>query len=163
MCPLATSVFITSSIMLWWTLDSVKLPHVIEPKVVKEALQMEVREGSVKCKVTSIKPNWQANWTCNAITAFLLKVLSWYRLNLKLMFLISPQEHELDSVACRGLVMPGATAWLDAPFQILVLSSGVWWSLLLNTRYLWRHDMTSYSRLQTNKHAYSGTPGQGEQ
>jgi len=57
MCPLATSVFITSSMMLWWTLDSVKLPHVIEPKVVKEALQMEVREGSVKCKVTSIKPN----------------------------------------------------------------------------------------------------------
>ena len=54
------------------------------------------------------------------------------------------------TVACRGQVMPGATAWLDAPSQILVLSSGVWWSLLLDIRCLWRHNMTSYSRLQTN-------------
>ena len=49
----------------------------------------------------------------------------------------------LRSVACRGLVMPGATAWLDAPYQILVLSSGVWWSLLLDTLFVtsqfWRH------------------------
>jgi len=38
------------------------------------------------------------------------------------------------------------------PYQILVLSSGVgpWWSLLPNIRCLWRHYMTSYSRLQTN-------------
>jgi len=34
-----------------------------------------------------------------------------------------------ETVACRGLAMPGATAWLDAPYQILVLSSGVRWSL----------------------------------
>jgi len=27
-------------------------------------------------------------------------------------------------------VMPGATAWLAVPYQILMLSSGVWWSLL---------------------------------
>jgi len=35
-------------------------------------------------------------------------------------------------------------------YQILVLNSGVWWSLLLDMRCLWRHNMTSYSRLQTN-------------
>jgi len=33
---------------------------------------------------------------------------------------------------CRGLVMPGATAWLYAPYQILVLSSGVCRSLWLD-------------------------------
>jgi len=46
------------------------------------------------------------------------------------------------TVACRALVMPGATAWLYAPYQILVLSSGVWWSLLLDIRCSWRHNMT---------------------
>jgi len=58
----------------------------------------------------------------------------------------------IDAVACKGQVMPGATAWLDAPYQILVLSSGVGpsWSLLPNIRCLWCHDMTSYARLQTN-------------
>jgi len=45
--------------------------------------------------------------------------------------------------------MPGATAWLD-DFRILVLSSGVWWSFLLDIRCLWRHNVMSYSRLQTN-------------
>jgi len=39
--------------------------------------------------------------------------------------------------------------WMP-PYQILVLSSGVWWSLLLDIRCLWRRNMTSYSRLQTN-------------
>ena len=33
---------------------------------------------------------------------------------------------------------------------ILVLSSGIWWSLLLDICNLWGHNMTSYSRLQTN-------------
>jgi len=54
------------------------------------------------------------------------------------------------AVACRDLVMPGATAWLYAPYQILVLSSGIQWSLLLDIRCLWRHNMTSCSRLRTN-------------
>ena len=35
------------------------------------------------------------------------------------------------------------------PYQNLVLNSGVWWSLLLDVRCLWRHNVT-YSRLQTN-------------
>jgi len=42
--------------------------------------------------------------------------------------------------------MPGVTACLDARYQILVLSSAVWWSLLLEIRCLWRHNTT----LQTN-------------
>jgi len=57
-----------------------------------------------------------------------------------------------------------ATAWLDAPYQILVLSTGAWWSLLLNIGCVWRHNMTSYSSLQPTlwrslltKHAYLGT------
>jgi len=40
-------------------------------------------------------------------------------------------------------------AWMP-PYQILVLSSGIWWSLLLDIHCLWRHNMTSYSHLQTN-------------
>ena len=60
----------------------------------------------------------------------------------------------VQSVACRGLKMPGATAWLDAPYQVLVLSSGVWWSSLLDMRCLWRRNMTSYSRLQVCWHMY---------
>jgi len=35
-------------------------------------------------------------------------------------------------------------------YQTLVLSSGVWWSLWLEIRCWWRHNMTSYSSLQTN-------------
>jgi len=35
--PLATSMPMTDSMLLWWTLDSVPLPVVIKPKVVKEA------------------------------------------------------------------------------------------------------------------------------
>jgi len=31
------------------------------------------------------------------------------------------------------------------PFRILVLSSGVWWSLLLDIRCLWRHNMRSFT------------------
>jgi len=48
---------------------SVPLLLVIKLNVVKEALQWS---GERKCKVTSIKPNWQANWTYNAITSLLL-------------------------------------------------------------------------------------------
>jgi len=47
-----------------------------------------------------------------------------------------------DAMACRGLVMPRVISWLYAPYQILLLSSGVWWSLLLDIRCLWRHNMT---------------------
>jgi len=43
------------------------------------------------------------------------------------------------SMACRGLVMSGANAWLHVPYQILVLSRGEWWSLLPDIRGLWRH------------------------
>jgi len=53
----------------------------------------------------------------------------------------------------------------DAPYQILVLSSGVWWSLLLDIRCLWHHNMRSYSRFQSNvlaklltQSAYHSTP-----
>jgi len=55
-----------------------------------------------------------------------------------------------QTVSCRGLVMPWATAWLDTPYQILVLSGGVWWSLLLDIRCLWLQNMTSYPHLQIN-------------
>jgi len=36
------------------------------------------------------------------------------------------------------------------PYQILALSGGVWWPLLLHIHCLWHHNMTSYTRLQTN-------------
>ena len=58
----------------------------------------------------------------------------------------------VNAVTCRGLVMPRPTAWLYAPLpnSSTVLSSGVWWSLLLDIRSLWRHNMTLYSYLQNN-------------
>jgi len=53
-------------------------------------------------------------------------------------------------------------------YQILVLSSGVWCSLLLDIRCWWRHNLTSYSGLQPTfwlsflaQHAYLRTPDQG--
>jgi len=53
---------------------------------------------------------------------------------------------------------PGADIWWCPgrllnwmpPYKILVLSSGLWWSLLLYIRSLRRHNMTSYSRFLTN-------------
>jgi len=55
MCPPATVMFITNSMVLRWILASVPLPlDLIKPKVVvKEDLQCS---GGRKCKVTSIKP-----------------------------------------------------------------------------------------------------------
>ena len=61
---------------------------------------------------------------------------------------------------CPGRLLP----WMP-PYQILVLRSGVWWSMLLDIHCLWCHNMTSYSRWQTpswrslmTQHAYLGTP-----
>jgi len=39
MCLLATTMFMTNSMLLWWTLHSVPFPVVTKLKVVKEALQ----------------------------------------------------------------------------------------------------------------------------
>ena len=78
MYPTATVMFMTNSMLLWWTSDSVPLPLIKKPTVVNETLQ---RSGERKCKVTSIKPNWQANWTYNAITALSLEQqLTWRKL-----------------------------------------------------------------------------------
>jgi len=69
MCLLATVMFMTHGMLLWWTLDSVLLPIVIKPKVITEALQWS---SESKCKVTPVKQNWQAIWIYNAITSLLL-------------------------------------------------------------------------------------------
>jgi len=61
-----TVMFMTNSMLLWWTLESKPLPLV---KVLRESLQWR---GERKCNVTSIEPNWQANWNHNAITSLLL-------------------------------------------------------------------------------------------
>jgi len=50
----------TNGMLLWWPLDNAPLPLLIKLKVVTEALQWC---GERKCKVTSVKPNWQADWT----------------------------------------------------------------------------------------------------
>ena len=59
---------------------------------------------------------------------------------------------------------PGRLAGLYAPYQILVLNSGVWYPLLLDIRSLWRHNMTTYSRFYASvwrniltQHAYYAT------
>ena len=69
MCVAATVMCMANSMLLWWTLDSVPLPLVIKPKVVKQTLQWS---GKRRCKVTPVKPNWQTNWTYNAVTSLLL-------------------------------------------------------------------------------------------
>jgi len=62
MCPPATVMLMSKSMLLWWKLDSVPLPLVIKPKVLKEALQWS---GKFKCKVTSIKLATELNLQCN--------------------------------------------------------------------------------------------------
>ena len=55
------------------------------------------------------------------------------------------------SVACRGLVMPGATAWLDAPLPNSSIEQ--WRMVVIVTGYMMfvtSQSMTSYLRLQTN-------------
>jgi len=49
--------------------------------------------------------------------------------------------NEVRSVAWKGLVMPGTTAWLYAPLtnSSIEQRSGVWWSMYLDIRCLWRH------------------------
>jgi len=56
----------------------------------------------------------------------------------------------VEAVACRGLMRPGATVGWYAFFKILVLKH--WRTVAIVTGYilLWRHKMTSYSRMQTN-------------
>jgi len=51
---------------------------------------------------------------------------------------------------CRGMVMPGETAWLYLPYQIPVLSSGLLWSLLLDIRCLW-YDITAWCFIFANQ------------
>ena len=83
---------------------------------------------------------WQNTWP-----TFLIRFTSF------LSYLRSKREtHWTYGWRSRGLMLPGATSDYMPPYRILVLSSGVWWSLLLDIRCLWRHSMTSYSRLQTN-------------
>jgi len=48
----ATSMFMSNSMLLWWTIDSVTLPLVIKPKFVKEALQwISERKAQVRSYV----------------------------------------------------------------------------------------------------------------
>ena len=58
MCPVTTSMFM-ANMLLWWTLDSVQLRLVINPKILKEALQWRFeRQAQVESYVvTSIKLN----------------------------------------------------------------------------------------------------------
>jgi len=57
-------------------------------------------------------------------------------------------EHKNSGVQRSGDAL--GDCLIVCPFQILVLNSGLWWSLLPDTRCLWRHNMPSYLRLQTN-------------
>jgi len=43
-----------------------------------------------------------------------------------------------------------ASLYASLPYSSKLLSSATWWSLLLDMRCLWRHNITAYLRLQTN-------------
>jgi len=60
-----------NSVLLWWTSGSVS-PCQHHSQMSRKLYNGD-RSGECKCKVASIKPNWQANWTCKAVTSFLLK------------------------------------------------------------------------------------------
>jgi len=66
MCLLVTSMLMTNSLLLWWTLDSVPLPFVIRAKVVNEALQWrsELR-AQVQSYVSHIEITSELNLQCN--------------------------------------------------------------------------------------------------
>jgi len=66
MCPPATAMFLSNSILLWWTLDSVPLPLVIKPKVLQEALQWRSeRREQVQCYVNRTELTSELNLQCN--------------------------------------------------------------------------------------------------
>jgi len=48
-----------TNMLLWWIIDSVPLPRVVKPKILKEALEWssERRAQVESYVVTSIKPN----------------------------------------------------------------------------------------------------------
>jgi len=57
--------------LLWWSLDRVPLPVITKSKVVKDLCNGDLSDER-KFKITSIKPNWQPNWTNSVITSLLL-------------------------------------------------------------------------------------------
>jgi len=76
MCPLTTYMFMTN-MLLWWILDNVPLPLVIEPKILNEALSsgMETWSASASGKSRSyVNQTEQMNWTYNAIYFTLVNV-----------------------------------------------------------------------------------------
>jgi len=70
MCPLTIRPMFVTNILLWWTLDSVPLPTVIKPKVVKKDLQWrcERRAQVESYVVTSVKPKSELDLQCNILT-----------------------------------------------------------------------------------------------
>jgi len=68
--PLAVCMFISNSMQLCWTIDNIPLPLVSRMLWLK--LCNGDPSGKRKCKVTSIKPIWQANRSYSAITSLLL-------------------------------------------------------------------------------------------
>jgi len=70
MCPPATVMFVTNSMLLWWALDidSVPLPLVIKPKVVKETLQWSGGRAQVQSFVNQTELTSELNLQCNYFT-----------------------------------------------------------------------------------------------
>ena len=68
----------------------------------------------------------------------------------KVEFVVGTIPLSCASVACRSLVIPGSTAWLDSRFLSSSLEQWRMVVLLLNLRYMWRHNVNSHSRFQTN-------------
>jgi len=62
MCFPATVIFMTNSMLLWWTLDSEPLPLVIKPKVVTETT-ME-RRAQVQSYVSQTELASELNLHC---------------------------------------------------------------------------------------------------
>jgi len=75
-----------------------------------------------------------------------LKIIEYYFVKLKIIASLRLPDIQWRAEVwwCRGRLLDSMPL-----YKILVLSSGVWWSLLLDIHCLWRHNTTSYSRLQT--------------
>jgi len=70
-----------------------------------------------------------SDWFCIVeLSDFYIEILLRQKVYFRKVILLL-QVHPFCAVACRGLVMPWATAWFDTPYTILVLSIGIRWSL----------------------------------
>jgi len=97
----------TNSMLLWWTLDSVPLAVVNNPKFVKGAAQWR---SMLRAQVPSCVNQNEANWTYSAITSLLLngtfaqERLTWRNFYHQLVTFLAFANHKRKRILTKGKV-----------------------------------------------------------